>query len=99
MSLNDDRINFLRSTPKQQEKLRKIDPDSAAYALIGRKCVFCRDVITRKDVTRPNECYESQLGNPAHKQCLFYCMTKYPTIPLSQLEGKIQRVRSDQFGL
>lgn len=69
-----------------------IDPDSEAYQCIGKRCVFCREIITKKDVTKPNKVMESkETDKTAHNDCLAYCMKKYPNVSIAALEGKIER--------
>ena len=87
-------IDQLRALSQdQRDRARLVDPDSAAYALIDKKCFFCRTKIKKEDVTPPNECAESQLGHVAHVNCLKFIMEKYPTVPMSELEGKVGRLR------
>lgn len=76
---------------------KKPHQDSMAYQLVGKKCVFCRDTITNKDVMPPLGCYENTDGDPAHHTCLQYAMKKYPDVPLDHLKGKIQRTLVRSF--
>jgi len=69
---------------------RVLDPDSDAYAQIGRHCVFCGRVIRKVDVCRPNRVYENDRGDKvAHEVCLNYVRTRYPNVATSELEGKL----------
>ncbi|MDA8040861.1 MAG: hypothetical protein MPJ22_00365 [Pirellulales bacterium] len=82
-----------RLTVAQRDAARLVDPDSVAYALIGKKCFFCKTKITKKDVTPPNECAESSLGHVTHGNCLNYIMAKYHDKRMVDLEGKVVRMR------
>lgn len=92
-----DRLRQL--TEEQKITARKIDPDSAAYALVGKKCFFCGTFITRSDITPPNECFESSQDHITHGNCLNYVLKKFPDVPMLQLENKIVRMRVEGTGI
>ena len=77
-----------------KEILRQLNPDSPAYANIGKKCCFCRETFKKEDCVFPNKIMDSQtMEYSAHGNCLDYVMKKYPNVPINDLHGKIQRVR------
>ena len=86
-------------TEDQKRIARKIDPDSAAYQLVGKKCYFCRTKITRKDITKPSQCFESSQGHVAHDNCFAYIMHKYPSVAMRELEGKISRIKVEGMNI
>lgn len=58
---------------------RQLDPDSDAYAQVGKKCVFCGREIRKVDVCRPYVVYVNSRGDKtAHGQCLDYIRVRYP---------------------
>ena len=80
-------------------KLRILNPDSPAYANIGKKCHFCREIFEKKDVVFPNGVMDSTTGEySAHKACLNYVMEKYPHVNVNELAGKITRMRIKDRG-
>ena len=84
---------------KLKQEIRKIDPDSDRYQSIDRPCFFCKHKITKQDAAPPNEVFDSKLDGEeisAHGKCLEYVLQKYPEVPMTELEGKIIRVRVDQ---
>ena len=64
-----------------------------AYAYVGQKCFFCKDVFTLKDSMTKDKIWFSQLDHATHKECIEYIMKKYPKMPMAELEGKIERRR------
>lgn len=88
-----DPKTWINLPEKLKNKLREIDPNSRAVSLIGEKCFFCKHEITKRDVTPPNQVYDSQLGHTCHGKCLDYIIKKYPQVPMNQLEGQIVRVK------
>lgn len=69
---------------------RTVDPDSEAYAQIGKRCVFCRGEIRHVDVYRPNCVYTNQKGDKTcHDKCLEYIGSAYPGVPAEHFEGKL----------
>ena len=66
-----------------------IDPDSPAYALMGRRCNFCHAKITPDDCRPDHMVFESQLGHAAHQRCLEYVKWKWPKIHMAEAEGKV----------
>ena len=69
-----------------------LDRDSAAYACVGQRCVFCKEVITTRDVSRPNKVFTAQ-DKTSHQDCLQYVQRKYPGVRLDALEGKLIRIK------
>lgn len=59
---------------------------------MDKRCVFCKDKITRRDVSRPNRVYTAA-DKVAHEDCLKYVQRKYPGVRLNALEGKLIRIR------
>lgn len=70
-----------------------IDSDSAAYACVGQRCVFCREVITRQDINPPRRVFTSA-DKTSHEDCLMYVQRKYPGVMLCELEGKLIRIKA-----
>lgn len=84
--------NFL--SEENKARMRILNPDSPAYSHIDQKCEFCRNKLTKQDAVFPNKIMEAQNGEIAvHGDCLRYVMKKYPNVPITDLHGKIQRVR------
>lgn len=84
---------------KQQEKDKYsiLDTDGFNYSCIGRRCYFCKNVLTKRDVCHPNIIYQSSKYEDlvSHGKCLAYTMEKYPDVPYTDLEGKIVRTKVD----
>lgn len=95
-SIAKEYSRFRLLSDKDKEIARKISNESPAYACIGKKCVFCKEFITKYDITAPNMVMESLNGNVAHGQCMDYCVLKHPDKSVSEMEGKV--VRNPKFG-
>ena len=93
-----DDAEYAALTQMQKDRLSKLNQDSEAYALVGRKCFFCGIALERKDVQPPKQAYESKLG-VAHGDCLKYVMSKYPNRNVLDFENKIIRMRVEGANL
>ena len=70
-------------------KVRYLDPDSPAYALVGKKCYFCGSKITVEDCMNEHRVLESKQGHVSHERCYLYVIEKYPTTLVTDLENKV----------
>ena len=95
-SIDDEAYKQL--TQMQKERLAKLNQDSEAYALVGRKCFFCGVALEKKDVQPPRQAYESRIG-VAHGDCLKYVMRKYPNRNILDFENKVVRMRVEGVNL
>ena len=59
---------------------------------LDEKCNFCHGIITERERRAGLE-LKSSFGHIAHRDCLEYVMHKYPNVPITELEGKINRTR------
>lgn len=82
----------LNLPPKVRLALRTVPPSSQAYAHVGKKCYFCRNLIDAKDAAPPNEVYAGRDGEASHGYCLKYVLEKYPNVPTTELRGKVVRL-------
>ncbi len=99
MSSIEERIRLAGLTSEERIKARSVDRDSDASRQVGKKCCFCRQKIILDDITPPNHVFTNRDDIAAHGACLQYCRQKYPTTPISLLEGKISIYRVRNAGL
>ena len=63
------------------------------YDAIGMRCRFCHTQFTSRDLARKNIMIASIKEYMAHNDCLQFILRKYPCVALSELDGKLQRIK------
>ena len=61
----------------------------------SENCHFCRTKLTKKDFQNLNVLNATNTEYRAHRDCLEFIMAKYPTVPMHELSGKLNRTRVD----